>query len=196
MSYNLFKNLGRAVHGTNIIEGNILEKMIYEKILEKKVYTQVTNGEPINLIENKSRKQHKVDIFCKDDKNKIINAYNSKSKSFNNTESGESILNEYLNYKKSIQRKFPEYTVSYSILKDEYDPDNSKFVKYHYLNQNGIPVYNTYNYLEEKYNITTKDIEELREFRVVNILRERIKKECITKEELINLCFSEDINNS
>ena len=190
--YKVFTNLEKTVHGTKIKEGNLLEGSIHKNIKETGNYTEVTNGKSIPLNGNTTRKNHKVDIFCKNDEQRIIRAYNSKGKSFNNTESGEPLLKEYLSYKEAIQQQYPGYDVTYAILKDEYDPNNGKYSKYHYLNQNGIPVYHTYGYLAEKYNIITETIENQRLEETINILRGRFRESKITKEELISLLFDDE----
>jgi len=185
--YTQFQKLEKAVHGTKIKEGHVLEKCIYEKMSELGIYSEVTNGKAIPL-QNSTRKNHKVDIFCKDDAARVIRAYNSKGKSFNNTERAEPLLDEYSTYKDAIQAAYPEYDVTYAILKDEYDPTNNKYNKYRYLNEHGIPVYNTYAYLQERYNISTDEIEEFRVHSVITTLRGAIS-DAMTQDELIQLLY-------
>jgi len=195
-NYNLFQTLVHVVQGTKICEGNIWEKLIFDVIRDTGIYTSVTNGESIPLnggggggaAKTKgARKKHKVDIFCKDDEKKIIQAYNSKGKSFNNTESPESLLQEYQRYKTAIETAYPGYTVTYNILKDEFDCKNGKMSKYNYLQSNGIPVYNTALYLKERYGISTEYIEMKRQKKVIEILQSRFKETGLTIEQLVSL---------
>lgn len=208
-NYKLFQTLVHVVQGTKICEGNIWEKLQFEVIRDTGIYTSVTNGEPIPLPSNGgggggdgggggvggggaaetkgARKKHKVDIFCKDDEKKRIQAYNSKGKSFNNTESPESLLQEYQHYKTAIEAAYPGYTVTYAILKDEFDCKNGKMSKYNYLQSNGIPVYNTALYLKERYGISTEDIEMKRQKKVIEILQSRFKESGLTIEQLVSL---------
>ncbi len=197
-NYKIFQTLVHVVQGTKICEGNIWEKLQFEVIRDTGIYNSVTNGEPIPLPSNGGggggaaetkgvRKKHKVDIFCKDDEKKIIQAYNSKGKSFNNTESPESLLQEYQHYKTAIETAYPGYTVTYAILKDEFDCKNGKMSKYNYLQSNGIPVYNTAAYLKERYGISTEDIEMKRQKKVIEILQSRFKESGLTIEQLVSL---------
>ena len=197
MEYANFQTLEHAVHGAKIREGTVWEKLQFEVIRDTGIYTSVSNGQPIPLsaggqtvgeTEAKgARKTHKVDIFCKDDEKKTIHAYNSKSKSFNNTESPESLLQECQHYKTSIEDEYPGYTVTYAILKDEFDCKNSKMAKYNYLHSNGIPVYNTALYLNETYGISTEEIEKKRQKMAIEILQQRFNESGLTIDQLLSL---------
>ena len=188
--YTQFQKLEKAIHGTKIKEGHVLEKCIYEKIREMNIYNEVVNGKAIPL-QNSTRRNHRVDIFCKNDATRVIRAYNSKGKSFNNTERAELLLDEYSAYKLAIQAAYPEYDVTYAILKDEYDPTNNRYSRYRYLNEHDIPVYNTYSYLQNRYNISTDEIEECRVNSVITILRDSMSESGITRDQLINLLYSD-----
>ena len=96
-------------------------------------------------------------------------AYNSKGKSFNNTESPLGLLQEYNRYLDAIRALYPEYDVTYAIGKDEYNPNDNRNSKYVYLNNNGIPVYNTMQHLQTAYNI---------DFNQINI--DRQQRVCLT----------------
>ena len=197
MEYDNFQTLVHVVHGSKICEGYVWEKLQFEVIRDTGIYTSVSNGQPIPLsaggqtvgeTEAKgARKTHKVDIFCKDDEKKIIHAYNSKGKSFNNTESPESLLKEYQHYKTAIECAYPGYTVTYAILKDQFDCKNSKMAKYNYLHSNGIPVYNTALYLNETYGISTEEIEMKRQKKVIELLQQRFNDSGLTNDQLLSL---------
>jgi len=186
--YAMFQELVGVFQGAKIQEGNVWEKLIFEVIRETGRYAMVENGHAVLLLHDEekkgARKNHKVDIFCKDDENKVIRAYNSKGKSFNNTESSESLCKEYQLYKASIEHAYPFYAVTYAILKDEYDCKDSKMSKYKYLEANGIPVFNTKGYLMEQYGISTEEIEKKRQTRTIELLQERFRKTGITQEQL------------
>ena len=195
--YGNLQTLVHVVQGTKICEGNVWEKLQFEVIRDTGIYTSVSNGHSIPLLTTGTtvgeteakgaRKTHKVDIFCKDDEKKIIHAYNSKGKSFNNTESPGSLLKEYQHYKTAIECAYPGYTVTYAILKDGFDCKNSKMSKYNYLQSNGIPVYNTALYLNETYGISTEEIEMKRQKKGIEILQQRFKKAGLTRDQLLSL---------
>ena len=180
--------LGRVVHGTKICEGNIWEDLIFQVIRDTGCFTEVTHSKPICLSLTASkgeRKNHKVDIFCKnDDKNEIF-AFNSKGKSFNNTESAESLLTEYTKYKKAIEAEYPCFTVVYAVLKDEYNASDTKMSKYNYLVANGIPVYNTEAYIKDTFGISTEEIEIKRQSMVMDLAKKRFKESGLNVERLI-----------
>lgn len=180
--------LGRVVHGTKICEGNIWEDLIFQVIRDTGCFTEVTHSKPIALSLTAikgERKNHKVDIFCKnDDKNEIF-AFNSKGKSFNNTESAESLLAEYTKYKKAIEAEYPGFSVVYAVLKDEYDAADTKMSKYNYLAANGIPVYNTETYIKDTFGISTEEIEIKRQTMVMELAKKRFKESGLNVERLI-----------
>ena len=180
--------LGRVVHGTKICEGNIWEDLIFQVIRDTGCFTEVTHSKPIALSLTAikgERKNHKVDIFCKnDDKNEIF-AFNSKGKSFNNTESAESLLAEYTKYKKAIEAEYPGFSVVYAVLKDEYDVADTKMSKYNYLAANGIPVYNTETYIKDTFGISTEEIEIKRQTMVMELAKKRFKESGLNVERLI-----------
>jgi hypothetical protein len=187
--YKLFNKLETVIHGTKICEGNVLEKILFERIKASGKHDEVVNGKSIPLLKNEpskkgDRKNHKVDIFCKTNDPPTIIAYNSKGKSFNNTESNESILAEYNKYKTSIQIAYPGYEVEYSILKDEYNNDDKKMVKYHYLAANGIPVRNTQKHMKDEYGELSDEIESVRQYKVSEILKERFKESGLSIDDL------------
>lgn len=179
--YEQFNKLEKVIHGTKICEGNLYETLLFEVIRDTGIYDEVVHGMEIPLVKNETsikgdRKCHKVDIFCKSNEPPKITAYNSKGKSFNNTESNESALSEYKKYKMSIEIAYPGYEVEYCILKDGYNND-PKLVKYHYLATNGIPVYNSQICLNEKYGILNVNdvIETKRQIKVLEIIKQRFK---------------------
>ena len=169
--YDTFQSLEKIVHGSKIKEGNLIEKLCFEKIQESGVYDEVFHGYKIPLQGVKGRKAHKVDILCVSEEEVV--AYNSKGKSFNNTESFHSLLQEYQTYERAIHAVFPQKRVSYCVLKDEYDPGNPKHIKYKQLNENGISVFNMKSHLWEKFHIDyDTDIDVPRKERVIGLLRE------------------------
>jgi hypothetical protein len=185
--YAKFQSLVHVVQGTKICEGSIWETLLFEAVEATKRFTSVVHGQPIALLAGGSRKNHKVDIFCKDDTKKEIYAFNSKGKSFNNTESGESLLAEYKGYKTAIVSAFPGYSVVYAILKDEFDPTDGKMVKYNFLAANGIPVYNTANYLQTTLGVSTEAIETARQEKTLALLKSRFTEAGLTAEDLKGL---------
>lgn len=185
--YDIFQKMEKVVHGTKICEGNTWQNLIYQVVAACGAFTIVSAEQPIALNpENPThRKTHKVDIYCQDDVNKRIFAFNSKGKSFNNTESQESLLHEYTVYKTAIQRQYPDYTVEYAVLKDEYSASDKKLGKYHFLSANGIPVYNTAQYLQDTFQISAVEIEARRKEIVIQTLRKRMVESGVS---LIDLC--------
>ena len=188
MSYAALQLLGHVVHGTKICEGNIWQRLIYELILGTARFTEVLYEHPIPLNPTNQakgvRKIHKVDIFCKHDGDKKIFAFNSKGKSFNNTESADSLLSEYSSYKKAIELAYPGYTVVYAVLKDEYDAADAKMSKYNFLEANGIPVYNSASYIKTTFGISTEAIEAKRQTMVMALLKQRFKESGLTLEQV------------
>ena len=196
-SYRLFQLIEKGVHGTKVCEGRVMERLLDGPIRSSGVYDEVVRERKVDLPPDprpRTRKYHNVDIFCKNDDEMLIFAYNSKGKSFNNTESAESLLTEYLKYKKAIETEFPHYSVIYAVLKDEYDPNDKKMTKYHFLNENGIPVYNTQARLEMRYNVNDYEhvIDMRRKEMVIHLLRNRILNLGLSKEEIISVLFAPD----
>tara|TARA_B100001094_G_C18114939_1_gene763405 strand:- start:299 stop:970 length:672 start_codon:yes stop_codon:yes gene_type:complete len=176
--YDMLNQAVKVFQGTKIIEGFIIQRIIYEILRDSGKYDTVSEEYPIplNPDDPKKRKTHKVDIFCIDEKNKLIDAFNSKGASFNNTKSQENDLAEYNKYKDAIKRKYPEYTVQYSILKDKYDPCEKKYkAKCDYLSQHGIKHYCTQTFLME-FGLSKQQFEIIRKERVYNKLKERIQE--------------------
>lgn len=184
--YKIFKKLVSICHGSVNISGGIkFQNLIYDYISASNVHQNVYSEYPVTLINQtgeEDRKTHHVDILCEE--TDLILAYNSKGKSFNNTETGHSLLQEYRHYKKSLEQQFPEKTVEYIILKDEYNPSSSKMSKYNYLAKHGIPVYNTKQYLIHNYNVDFDAIEDKRQEKAVARCREKFLKNGVTEEEL------------
>ncbi len=191
-NYQTFQKLEKVVHGTKICEGNIWQHLIFETIKNSGAFTAVMEEFPVDLSPThaEGRKRHKVDVWCRDDIAKQIFAFNSKGKSFNNTESSEGLFDEYSRYKLAIERAYPGYDVTYAILKDEYDPTDPKMGKYHFLTRHGIPVYNTAGYLQERFGISSSAIETARQERVIEILRKRMIESGITAEQLLGIIMA------
>ena len=188
--YPALQLLGRVVHGTKICEGNIWEDLLFQVIRDTGRFSEVSHGKPVTLnlqAAKGSRKTHKVDIFCKHDNEKKIFAFNSKGKSFNNTESADSLLSEYSTYKKAIENSYPGFSVVYAVLKDEYDATDSKMSKYNFLEANGIPVYNSASYIKETFGISTEVIEAKRQSMVMALLKERFKESGLTIEQVSSM---------
>jgi len=191
MSYAALQSLGRVVHGTKICEGNIWQRLIYELILGTARFTDVLYEHPIPLNPTNQakgvRKTHKVDIFCKHDADKKIFAFNSKGKSFNNTESADSLLSEYTSYKKAIELAYPGFSVVYAVLKDEYDAADGKMTKYNFLEANGIPVYNSASYIKDTFGISTEAIEGKRQSMVMALLKQRFKESGLSIQQVSSM---------
>ena len=184
--YAIFKKLVSICHGSVKISGGIkFQNLIYNSIAGSNKHENVYHEYAVSLIKEtgeEDRSEHKVDILCED--SDVVLAHNSKGKSFNNTETGYGLLQEYRNYKKALEEQFPGKTVEYIILKDEYDPNDSKMVKYNYLAKHGIPVYNTKQYLTNNYDVDFDAIEDERQRRAVKRCRDTFAKNGISEEEL------------
>ena len=145
--FQILKLLAVITHANiHIKGGNYFQDEIFKVILESKKHLKVIQEYKVPLRKpTKKRKHHKVDILIVDQTS--VTAINSKGKSFNSTESEDAKLDEYLWYKKALEAEFPGKTVTYIILKDEYSSTNTSLGAYHYFNKNGIPVYNTEEFL-------------------------------------------------
>ena len=164
--FQILKLLAVITHANiHIKGGNFLQDEIYKVIRDSKKHEQVFQEHKVPLKKPKKRRKfHKVDVLVVDPS--TVLAINSKGRSFNNTESEDSKLEEYLWYKKALEKEFPGKKVIYIILKDEYDPSNSKLSAYHYYSENGIPVYNTEEFLSQ-YSIDFEALEQRRQSRCV-----------------------------
>lgn len=187
--YDRFQVMERVVHGTKICEGNVWQHLIYETIAQSGAFNIVEEEKRVSLnAENQSHRQtHRVDIWCQDDANRRIFAFNSKGKSFNNTESQEGLLAEYIRYKSAIEAAWPNYEVVYAVLKDEYSPTDPKLGKYHFLTANGIPVYNTADYLQTTFGLSSVEMEAKRRGMVIDILRKRMQDAGVSLADLCAL---------
>ena len=181
--YHTYEDIEKIVHGTKIREGYILQDIAYNNIKLSGKFSTVEKEKFIELNpENKThRKRHKVDIFCVDENNKKIMAFNSKGKSFNNTESQENLLFEYRKYENAIKCMYKDYEVQYCILKDGYNCTDKRMTKYRFLEANGIKVYNLYDYLKDTCGISCEMIEHERKKKVMKELRKRMKEINITE---------------
>jgi len=163
--------------GMKICEGFITQAIIYEIIKNSNKYDQVYQEFiiPLNPDDPKKRKNHRVDILCINNKDKVVDAYNSKGASFNNTQSQENDLAEFNKYKEAIKNKYPKHEVNYIILKDNYDKNEKKYkLKCEYLSNNGINHYNTQDFLKCKFN--NPNFEKIRREKVNLKLQERIRE--------------------
>lgn len=165
--YHLYRAIARITHANiNIKGGNYFQDEVYEAILASGKHKQVTQEHILPLkIATKKRKEHHVDILIVEDD--YVLAINSKGKSFNNTKSEDSELDEYRWYVSALEQEYPGKKVSYIIFKDEYDPSDSRMNVYHYLNDNGILVYNTEEYMISNYNTDFDALEKRRQDRCV-----------------------------
>tara|TARA_Y100001970_G_scaffold166277_1_gene203343 strand:+ start:3106 stop:3804 length:699 start_codon:yes stop_codon:yes gene_type:complete len=175
--------------GMKICEGFITQDIIYNIIKNSNKYDQVYQEFkiPLNPDDSKKRKHHKVDILCINNKDKVVDAYNSKGASFNNTQSQENDLAEFNKYKEAIKNKYPGHEVNYSILKDNYDKNDPKYkLKCEYLSNNGINHYNTQGFLKNKFN--NPNFEKIRRKQVAIKLQARIRERGlpITLKQLIS----------
>ena len=165
--YELLRSLARIAHANiNIKGGNYFQDEIFKAIRDSEKHVNVTQEHPIPLRNpNKKRKHHHVDILVVDED--MVTAINSKGKSFNNTKSEDSELSEYEWYIAALKEQYPGKEVRYIILKDEYDAGDPRMNVYHYLNAKGVRVYNTEEYLYNRYDINFTDLERRRQERAV-----------------------------
>lgn len=183
--YDAIRDFEWAFHGMKIQEGYITQNIIYETIKNSNRYCEVIQESkiPLNPDDKNKRKHHKVDVLCIDHERKKVDAHNSKGASFNNTQSQESELYDYNNFKEAIKKKYPGYEVNYKILKDNYDENEPKYkLKCKYLSDNGIKHFSTQEYLKDNYNLT--NFEEIRKKRVYYSLKERLKSRSLNVELL------------
>ena len=187
--YDRFQAMERVVHGTKICEGNVWQHLIYETIAQSGAFNIVEEEKRVSLNADHQthRQTHRVDIWCQDDEHRRIFAFNSKGKSFNNTESQEGLLAEYARYKHAIEVAWPNYEVTYAVLKDEYSPSDPKLGKYHFLTANGIPVYNTADYLQTTFGLSSVEMEARRRAMVIEILRKRMREAGVSLTDLCEL---------
>ena len=176
-NYQLLRTLARITHANiNIKGGNYFQDEVYDAILGSGKHLKVTQEAKLPLRKpTKKRKHHYVDILCVDET--IVIAINSKGKSFNNTKSEDSELEEYQWYLSALQKQYPDKEVRYIIFKDEYDSSDSKMNTYHYLNDNGISVYNTEEYMINNYNVDFDALELRRQSRAVAACEKVLKEE-------------------
>ena len=165
--YELLRSLARIAHANiNIKGGNYFQDEIFKAIRDSEKHVNVTQEHPIPLRNpNKKRKHHHVDILVVDED--MVTAINSKGKSFNNTKSEDSELSEYEWYIAALKEQYPGKEVRYIILKDEYNAADPRMNVYHYLNEKGVRVYNTEEYLYNRYDINFTDLERRRQERAV-----------------------------
>ena len=178
--YKMLSDCVWVFQGMKICEGYITQDIIYNTINESKKYDNVYQEKkiPLNPDNIDKRKHHKVDILCINHQEKKVDAFNSKGASFNNTQSQENDLNEYNKYLKAINDVYPEYNVTYNILKDNYNENEKKYkAKCDYLSKHGIKHYSTQKFLEENYGF--KNFEELRKKLVYNKLKVRMNEKSI-----------------
>lgn len=166
-NYQVLRTLARITHANiNIKGGNYFQDEIFMAIRDSEKHLEVTQEAKLPLRKpKKKRKHHKVDVLVVDEK--VVTAINSKGKSFNNTKSEDSELSEYKWYIDALKKQYPNKVVRYIILKDEYDKNDSSMNVYHYLNSNGVSVYNSEDYLIENYGIDFDALEDRRQKRAV-----------------------------
>ena len=165
--YELLRDLARIAHANiNIKGGNYFQDEIFKAIRDSEKHVSVTQEHPVPLRNpQKKRKHHHVDILVVDEDR--VTAINSKGKSFNNTKSEDSELSEYNWYIDALKKEYPGKEVRYIILKDEYSTTDARMNVYHYLNDNGVRVYNTEEYLYNRYDIDFAELERRRQDRAV-----------------------------
>ena len=146
--YELLKELARDAHRKmNICGGTILQHQLYLHIKASGKHQEVHEDYPVPIVKANSRKTHKQDILIIDGENVI--GINSKGASFNNTNSFTSELKDAKDFKVSLQALFPDKKVTYMFLKEKYV--RGKVKKYDQFEDNGFPVYNTEDYINEHY---------------------------------------------
>ena len=176
-NYQFLRTLARITHANICIKGgNYFQDEIYQAIRDSEKHLKVTQEKKLPLRKpKKKRKNHKVDILVEDKRS--VTAINSKGKSFNNTKSEDSELSEYEWYIAALKKQYPDKEVRYIIFKDEYDPSDSKMNTYHYLNDNGISVYNTEEYMIANYNVDFDALEDRRQTRAVDACEKVLKEQ-------------------
>jgi len=175
--YQLLRTLARITHANiNIKGGNYFQDELYDAIVASGKHNIVTQEQRLPLrTPTKKRKNHHIDILIVE--NDYVLAVNSKGKSFNNTKSEDSELDEYRWYVDALKKEYPNKDVKYIIFKDEYSPSDSKMNAYHYLNANGISVYNTEDYMVSNYNTDFVALEQRRQDRAVAACEKVLLKE-------------------
>ena len=166
-NYELLRAIARITHANiNIKGGNYFQDEIFKAIRDSEKHVSVTQEHPIPLRSPKKKRQHHyVDILVVDEDR--VTAINSKGKSFNNTKSEDSELSEYNWYIAALKKQYPGKDVRYIILKDEYSTTDARMNVYHYLNDNGVRVYNTEEYLYNRYDIDFAELDRRRQERAV-----------------------------
>ena len=148
--YELLKALAVDAHRKmNICGGTILQHQLFLHIKASGKHQEVYEEYPVPLVQANSRKKHKQDILIIDGDNVI--GINSKGASFNNTNSYTSELNDAILFKQSLQALFPDKKVTYMFLKEKYVRGKGKTSKYDQFQDDGFPVYNTEDYINEQY---------------------------------------------
>ena len=148
--YELLKELAVDAHRKmNICGGTILQHQLYLHIKASGKHQEVHEDYPVPIVKANSRKTHKQDILIIDGDNVI--GFNSKGASFNNTNSFTSELNDAKLFKESLQALFPDKNVTYGFLKEKYVRGKTATKKYDQFEDNGFPVYNTEDYINEHY---------------------------------------------
>jgi hypothetical protein len=192
--FNIMKQLAKILHANiNIKGGNFLQDEIFNFIRNSGKHQVVLQEHKIALFQKENetnrRKNHKVDIFIEDEN--TVTAINSKGKSFNNTKSEDSELKEYQWYLDSLKILYPTKECKYYIFKDEYNPLDTKMGVYHYLDKNGIKVFNTENYLIEHYGCDFTEIENNRQNRAVYECEKYLREENFDVNKLYNIHVNE-----
>lgn len=182
--YQLLRTLARITHANiNIKGGNYFQDEVYDAIVASGKHKHVTQEHRIPLRHpTKKRKEHHVDILIVEDD--YVLAINSKGKSFNNTKSEDSELDEYNWYVDALKKEYPDKNVRYIIFKDEYSPSDSKMSAYHYLNSNGISVYNTEEYMVANYDTDFDALEQRRQNRAVSACEKVLREEGFSVEKI------------
>jgi len=182
--YQLLRTLARITHANiNIKGGNYFQDEVYDAVLASGKHKTVTQEHRLPLRKpTKKRKEHHIDILIVEDD--YVLAINSKGKSFNNTKSEDSELGEYRWYLNALKKEYPNKDVKYIIFKDEYDPSDSKMNAYHYLNANGISVYNTEEYMVSNYNTDFDALEQRRQDRAVAACEKVLREEGFSVEKI------------
>ncbi len=166
--YELLKALAAVSHGkVNIAGGNVFQHEIFLAIKESGKHKEVYEEYPIKLLSGE-RKKHKVDILIVDEDS--VTAINSKGKSFNSTDSEDAKVGDVKKFTEAIEKAFPGKKVTYQFLKDEYGTKRIKL--YEYFEQQGIPVYNTEDYLIRNYDTNFTELEQRRQTQCVQLFKD------------------------
>jgi signal recognition particle subunit SEC65 len=166
-----FEHYAGRLHGRSISRGLRVQKSIYQNIKDSNKHLEVHHEYKINLPKGGQKKTHKIDIVIVD--NNQVNAFDSKSKSFNATQDAQGVLDEYKKYISILEDIFPNKKVQYGVLKEDWDnPNKKRCSRYTYMNTRGVKVFDTYNFMKKNYGVTKEQLIDKVQSEILNEVRE------------------------